>query len=856
MSFITLQSSRNEMSPQSLDASYFRNDFKNGILVKPGDTMSLVNLTINTLSEFIVNANNDTMVFRLGNRQSFTQVVARITHGSYSGDELAEQVVIALNDAVIGGVWKNGDSTTVPGVKFGFICQYDNTDPTVDPKFFINLIQQTQPVENLSDKKPWQIITNSVAGSINEPSSCPLQTTIVQPGATQHYHVEGVNILGNDSSRLGCPDQENNFYSALDIGERGIFLNGGSNVIECHPVKGIDTTSVANALGAFTNLFETGGGGITGNNWAVESTPNSAGPAPEWLTDNTGAVPETTVDCNVNVAPGTAWDLKITFVHDIVKNLVAGTRTSDFYLAYRGCIAPGQQNGMFVMGTDPGADPTLSASWDAPIPYWWWDGVSAIVGSDQAVAARERYSFGSPQSLISHILKPKDLAKLITASLVTCAGYNQVRLGYFRQQFYYADQTTPDTALNESETGGDASITISPAANQLIPNLTCSRIVAKVGAAGIFGRPQWRDGFGSGDIEFPGLGQTPSVNSAGIFAGAFAPGDRLKIGLEIVALRSYALFIEMSKEATPDTWINRVNLLSVGRTTTPAALVTATSSIRQNQWNLRPYYAYGAGGFYDPAKYVVKGINDISAYRDSGSAPLYSGSLLPTIDEGEGEGEEEEEVGSTITQSGIITTPDPLDALSCLFKFGRVQSGEMTNDEDMVPNIANIADLLGMPRFKQAVSLSTMFNIESDSNPTGAVGELNMMVCLEDFNISGKNGKTGDDVKIICVVPKEQLAISDSNKNVLHYTANFPIPIDINPSNEQTYYSLTASLRDLDGKFITSLEDATTITLLHERDKDNKQAQAIANAMRNMNELRSNEQSNIITNAGMDNPRV
>ena len=33
MSFITLQSKRNEISPQALDSSYFRNDFKNGILI-------------------------------------------------------------------------------------------------------------------------------------------------------------------------------------------------------------------------------------------------------------------------------------------------------------------------------------------------------------------------------------------------------------------------------------------------------------------------------------------------------------------------------------------------------------------------------------------------------------------------------------------------------------------------------------------------------------------------------------------------------------------------------------------------------------------------------------------------------
>ena len=110
--------------------------------------------------------------------------------------------------------------------------------------------------------------------------------------------------------------------------------------------------------------------------------------------------------------------------------------------------------------------------------------------------------------------------------------------------------------------------------------------------------------------------------------------------------------------------------------------------------------------------------------------------------------------------------------------------------------------------------------------------------------------------KLFCVVPKEQLTQSDSNRNILHYNADFPIPIDLNPPTEQTYYSLTASLRDMEGKFIRSLEAPTHLTLLHERDKKTAMAEAVSNAIEKANERRANIQSNIIENAGLNNPRV
>ena len=1014
MSFITLQSKRNEISPQALDSSYFRNDFKNGILIKPGDTISLVNLTINTKAEFIVNEMNDTIVFRLGNRQFFndTQAVATMEHGAFDGKTMESVINTALNNAVVGGIWKRAvDATT--GDQYGFQTEYDKSDPG-HPKFKINMVQQVREGENLSDKEGYATILNTLPSG--DEVSTDIITTIATPGSSPLYHIDG----SFDNLRQGSTDLERGNFSQLDLGERGIFLNGGSAVLECKPVAGIDTTSIANALSSFTNLYDGGNGGLTGDVWEVidsQDNPTS------WLLDNAGNQ-NSQVDCNVSNTGVGSWDLKLTFTHPVQDG--TGGTTATFFLHSRSHDTPGQYNGVFVMGTNSSTNPEDSANWDAPIPFWYWDKDNGrLVGSPNQNQIEERKNEGN-NSLISHILRCKDPANLITATLVSCVGYNTCRVGLARQQFYYGDKNVADEALNTTPTGMDASIGVLTNTTNLIPFIDCCRIVASKK----FGLPNWRDGNNTGRYTFPsGMGQTPSLNDPSLFGSNFVAGDRVKIGLEITNQNSFNFFIEMAKEATPDDYSGtRINIASIGRATSPAALITQQNSpIKQTMFNLRAVSAYGGGGFYQPAHYVLKGINDRQNYSDTSvstystephaeslmrfshtaTAPLadlvgtwkvvkygvgpYPGSFdwhyydegtNPHYDDdryvfeaggrfdnvfgedgtteleawqagfnGEGEpvaphdnseystyvytavgangvpsitlngkgsyiglpkavnGAELSDSANTPdsrtydmplftpteinlvmpVQSGVFwsfilikdsadiitppsinepaipyttstvgdsTPPPPITNLNTLFKFGIVGSGDLGSDLDIEPNIANANDLLGMANSKEATTLANTFEIISSFPPEGSGTDLNMMVCLEDFNITGKNGNTGDDTKIICVVPKEQLTQSDSNRNILHYNADFPIPIDLNPPTEQTYYSLTASLRDMEGKFIRSLEAPTHLTLLHERDKKTAMAEAVSNAIEKANERRANIQSNIIENAGLNNPRV
>ena len=121
------------------------------------------------------------------------------------------------------------------------------------------------------------------------------------------------------------------------------------------------------------------------------------------------------------------------------------------------------------------------------------------------------------------------------------------------------------------------------------------------------------------------MGQTPSLNDPSLFGSNFVAGDRVKIGLEITNQNSFNFFIEMAKEATPDDYSGtRINIASIGRATSPAALITQQNSpIKQTMFNLRAVSAYGGGGFYQPAHYVLKGINDRQNYSDT-SVSTYS----------------------------------------------------------------------------------------------------------------------------------------------------------------------------------------------------------------------------------------
>ena len=110
MSFITLKTQdRGNATVQKIDAAYIRNEYKNGLELKKGDTMSLVNMTINKQADFSVQgttAGNNRIVFRLGSSDFATQHIAEIDDGSYAGSGLAGAVSKALDEAVVPGVFK------------------------------------------------------------------------------------------------------------------------------------------------------------------------------------------------------------------------------------------------------------------------------------------------------------------------------------------------------------------------------------------------------------------------------------------------------------------------------------------------------------------------------------------------------------------------------------------------------------------------------------------------------------------------------------------------------------------------------------------------------------------------------
>ena len=93
-------------------------------------------------------------------------------------------------------------------------------------------------------------------------------------------------------------------------------------------------------------------------------------------------------------------------------------------------------------------------------------------------------------------------------------------------------------------------------------------------------------------------------------------------------------------------------------------------------------------------------------------------------------------------------------------------------------------------------------------------------------------------------------------KQVLHYYSQFPIDIDLKIPQDQTLYSLTASLRLTDGTLANDLLNPTSMTLLHKEGDESKQARILEKALSRINGFQSDVQQNQITTMGSQFPRV
>ncbi len=103
MSFIhlsTIQPTDGQQEVTDRTPSFIKNDFKNGILLKEGETIELVALRLAFDRIEIIEGVNDTMYFMLGDAPNFCQVEVKLTPGNYDEEGLAENLETGLNSAM------------------------------------------------------------------------------------------------------------------------------------------------------------------------------------------------------------------------------------------------------------------------------------------------------------------------------------------------------------------------------------------------------------------------------------------------------------------------------------------------------------------------------------------------------------------------------------------------------------------------------------------------------------------------------------------------------------------------------------------------------------------------------------
>jgi hypothetical protein len=196
MSLITLTSSLNEADPRPTDPAIIKNNFKEGIEIRKGSEVALVNLTITKQGLFEVPAGEDNqIVFRIGNSQDTTERIASIPAGSYTGDRLAQLIQDAMNASTIIGTYKGGWS-----------CAYDQAGRGGKGQFTINITPNELP--------------DASAPTLTEYAG-DMTFTLDEPNAETTIRANLTN---------GGAISANNQFPPPNIatGNRGIFGNGGN----------------------------------------------------------------------------------------------------------------------------------------------------------------------------------------------------------------------------------------------------------------------------------------------------------------------------------------------------------------------------------------------------------------------------------------------------------------------------------------------------------------------------------------------------------------------------------------------------------------------------------------------------
>jgi len=160
MSFIhlsTVQPTLGQRENTEREPAMFRNDFKNGIEIKKGDQIELVNLRLNFENITITSGLNDTLIWQIGPSPAFTQHVVILEEGEYTQDTFVTELQSALNKSIVlesmkpqKGAMDTPADPTHPG---GFNVLFSAANTSANPPqpfdtYTISMNQQIGPVND------------------------------------------------------------------------------------------------------------------------------------------------------------------------------------------------------------------------------------------------------------------------------------------------------------------------------------------------------------------------------------------------------------------------------------------------------------------------------------------------------------------------------------------------------------------------------------------------------------------------------------------------------------------------------------------------------------------------------------
>ncbi|MBC8298882.1 MAG: hypothetical protein H8E55_24235 [Pelagibacterales bacterium] len=802
MSLITLTSELNVGDPRNQSAAYMMNNFKDGITFNVGDTISLVSLTINKQDRYeVVQGSSDTLIWRIGDRVNFSQHTVVVPQGGYTGTELAQVLQTALNNSTLLGNYQKQLDGAVQVA--GWTVVYDQNGSLAHPTFTIDITQQETPS-----------ITGGGA-TVN-----PISTYAGWAGSFTIAANNTTNITTLTSSVSSSNQMDTgNLGSWVYAGQRGIFPNGGTIVSDVECITGMDVD-----LGSFQQLI---------------------GVAPaDTMTMYDYATPLNNAKGHFEAASGTAaannWDM--VFIFD-------GANPDIYWRIYTGAEEnkTGINNGSFRVGTDENNDGTNPASWDYVNPVWYFN----ETGGTLQTQTREEggtYDFDIE----------RDDAQPITNSMNFPVGYSSQRMGFMRNQLYTGPTKYPGDAnavANARETdGADINFQIiNNPTNQAAARFVIWKMTQQPGT--VFPNAGWRNGQVIMDITsdafdtLPNIGNSPPANWVN-FDIANGPNVRMKI--QIDAVRNMTFSVSHDTDGT-GTFTEYRDI----RKTSTAVGSTFFSSIQEKFYPLRPWITGGKGGWYEGTTMTTKGKSDRAEYVNNLGGVMSS--QLDTYTQEEIDLAAQEHDAAPI--GGLGADPANALTLSQMWKVGNVEPSDVGTGvgqlpaADLNPNIANINTLIGMNPFYVFASGSAHNPLISTNVPFTSILEPSLSVELQDFNQRGHNGFTGDRTKAIAIIPKEELMTGES-QGVLHYYAQFPIDIDLQVPQEQTLYSLTASLRLKDGTLANDLLNPSEMTLLHKEGEESKQVRIMEKALARIAGYKSDIQQNQISTMGNQFPRV